>query len=279
MNINEVMSRAEAKLKTAGIRSARLDSLLLLEKVSGIKREWLLAHPERSVSKETKAKYDDLIKQRAQRVPMQHLTHKQEFWGLEFYVDARVLSPRPESEKIVEFALERQGQSLPTGQVGLPSVLDVGTGCGCLAVAMAKERPKWKVSAVDVSEDALKVAKLNVKKHAVEIVLAQSDLLQGGTLKHKKFDVITANLPYLKTKAALTDEAAKEPSVALFGGNDGLSLYRDFFKQVPDHIKPNGMIIIESDPWQQPELIRMAKTAGLELKDRDRFVLSFQHKK
>lgn len=267
MTIEEAQTKAEGQLTRAGIRTARLDSLVLLEKASGVKREWLLAHPERTMSTESKNKFFTLIKQRSNRVPLPQITGKQEFWGLAFKVNTHTLIPRPESESIVEYALEFAGNNV--------KVLDVGTGCGCIAIAIAKEKPNWDVSASDVSTKALKVAKANAKMHGVNINFFKSDVLADVK---DKFSIITANLPYLRIshKQHLTEEATREPAIALFGGTDGLDLYRRFFAKITDVSKPNGLVIIEADPWQHEKLIGLAETMGLELKNQDRFVLCFQ---
>lgn len=270
MNVSKALERAQQKLTVAGIATARLDSLLLLEKVSNNKREWLLAHPEKILSKDTLAKYRKIITTRSKRIPISQLLGKQDFWGLEFIIDKHVLAPRPESEKIVELALQE------TSSQKVTTVLDVGTGCGALAIAIAKERPDWIVTASEISNKALLVARHNAKKHEVNIQIIKSDLLQGRSLQSQKFDIVVANLPYLKKGAELTVEASKEPRIALFSGQDGLDLYRLFFAQLPAHIHKNSLVIIESDPWQQPELIKLASSIGLQPKYQDRFVLTFE---
>lgn len=264
MQIEQCLKTSQQSLAKAGIKTARLDTLLLLAKAGGVDREWLLANPERTISKTTLEKYKKLVAERAKLVPMSQLLGKQEFWGLEFKITKDVLAPRPESEKIVEQAIAHPGKTC--------KVLDVGTGCGALAVAIAKERPGWAVTASELSDKALAVAKANVKKHQVQVSCLKSDLLQNVK---GRFDVVVANLPYLKKGAQLTAEAAKEPKIALFGGPDGLDLYRLFFVQLPPFLKESSLVVVESDPWQQPALIELAGSVGLKLKAQDRFVLSF----
>lgn len=266
MNISQALEGAQQQLSNAGIATARLDSLVLLEHTLIKDRSWLLANPDSQLTTVNVAKYHKFINARAKRIPLSQIIGKQEFWGLEFRINQDVLAPRPESEKIVELALQYRGPKA--------SVLDVGTGCGALAVAIAKERPHWVITASEVSDKALLVARGNAKKHKVKLQIIKSDLLLGRALENKKFDVVVANLPYLKKGAEITIEATKEPAIALFGGKDGLDLYRLFFAQLPPHIGKKSLVIIESDPWQQPALIELASTIGLQPKSRDRFVLS-----
>jgi release factor glutamine methyltransferase len=268
MKIGEEIKYAATLLEKSDIRTARLDALILLEHATGKDRPWLLAHQDESIDESAQKLLSELVQKRSKRIPLPQLTGKQEFWGLEFKITPDVLIPRPESEKIVEFALEFKHEQA--------DVLDVGTGCGCIAIALAKERPDWKISAGDVSHAALKIAQNNAQKHSVAIDFHLSNLLNEIS---GKFDVITANLPYVRIghKSNLTPEATKEPAVALFGGPDGLDLYRQLFKQVPKHSKIGTLIIVEADPWQHAELIRIAKAAGFSLKAQDRFVLAFDN--
>lgn len=256
------IKQAEQKLAAAGITTAHLDALVLAELASGQDRASLLANPESRISN---PEFEKLIKQRATRVPVAHLTGTKEFYGLEFIVSPNVLSPRPESEKIVELAIKHA----PRGS----RLIDVGTGCGALAIAIGKHRPDLKVTATDISPAALKIAQSNVQRLRADIRLIKSDLLLG--LTNPICQVVVANLPYLKDDAELTPEAAKEPRVALAGGADGLDLYRKLFEQLPRHLAKPGFVFIESDPWQQPELIKMASKAGLKMIEQDYFVLGF----
>ena len=267
MAISEALSEAEQHLKKVGIKTARLDALVLLEYVSRIDRSWLLAHGNRSMSQDTQSKFNIVIKQRAARIPLAYITKNQEFWGLSLKVTPDVLIPRPETEALVEQVLMARF-NLAT-QI---SVLDVGTGSGAIAIAISKERPKWKVSASDISLAALKIAQSNAKKHEAKINFIKSDLFENVV---GSFDIITANLPYVKDNAKLEPELKAEPADALFGGHDGLNYYRHFFDQVSSHLNKHGRIIIEANPEQHQRLVKLAEQSGLKLETDERFALTF----
>jgi release factor glutamine methyltransferase len=162
--------------------------------------------------------------------PVAYLTGVKEFYGLEFIVNQNVLIPRPETEHLVDEVLE----FVKIEQVKNLRILDVGTGSGCIAVSLAKHIPDAEITAVDVSGEALEVAKLNAEKHSVSnrIKISQSDLLENV---HESFDIVVANLPYIGEKKFnfVSKEALEyEPHVALFGGENGLSLYEKLFEQM-----------------------------------------------
>lgn len=155
--------------------------------------------------------------------PIAYLTHVKEFYGLPFYVDERVLIPRPETEILVDLVLKYAKNS----------VLEIGTGSGAIACSVKKLRPDLKVLATDISKEALEVANKNCVQHGVEVELIESDLLTK--VPHERFDVLVANLPYIGTvlHAAIEENVGKfEPHLALFGGEDGLDLYRRLFEQI-----------------------------------------------
>ena len=265
MIIKEWLSQASKQLEKARIGSAQLDAELILCHVLDKPREWILAHGDDELSADNQKTADDLTNQRANHTPLVHLTSKREFYGLEFEITPDVLTPRVETEKMVEIAIQRAPQS--------GSLLDVGTGSGAIAIAIKKNRPDLAVTATDVSSDALKVARRNAKKHSVSIEYQESDLLTGVT---GTFDVITANLPYLQDDADLMPEVQKEPRVALVGGKDGLDLYRKFFAQIKNHLGNGALVSIEADPWQHEALIELAITTDLKVMQDDYFILTLQ---
>ena len=268
MTIAEIRRYSEAALKKAGIDSFYLDTSLLLEKVTGQSRAWLLAHDDEKLDEKSHLALIELVTQRAQRTPLVHLTNMREFYGLDFYIDERVLSPRVETEKMVEYALAYAPKN--------SRLIDVGTGSGALAIAIKKQRPDLDVTATDVSAAALEVAHKNTKKHAAAINLVTSDLFEAVA---GRFATVVTNLPYLRDDAELMPEVTKEPGVALFGGPDGLSLYRRFLEQLPAHLEPQGYVFTECDPWQHEALITAAAKAGLKLiEPNNYFVLGFQQR-
>lgn len=265
MTIGSWLGAAQKRLTAVGITSGRLDSLLLAEHVTSLSREHLLAHPEMPLDKSATTELDKLLGQRADRIPLVHLTNRRQFYGLEFEITPDVLTPRAETERMVELALEKTPHS--------GSLLDLGTGSGAVAVAVAHLRPDLVVTATDISPAALKVAHRNAQRYDLKIAFTQSDLF--GALAGR-FNTITANLPYLRKDAEVMPEVKREPAVALFGGADGLELYRRFFAQAPDHLVAGGLVIIEADPWQHPPLIKLARDRGFEPIDQDYFILSFK---
>lgn len=265
MKIADALNAAKQELAAAKVNSVHLDAELLLCHTLGQDRSWLLAHSGDEIDSTQLARFQELIRQRAQNVPVVHLTHQREFYGLDLYINDQVLTPRVETEKMVELAIKHAPQG--------GKLIDVGTGSGAIAIAIAKHRPDLKVWATEVSDAALQVARKNIATHAVDITLRQADLFAGI---NDCFDVVVCNLPYLADAADLMAEVQKEPSVALFGGPDGLDIYRRFLRELPDHLNPGGYLFTECDPWQQPALIAEAKQAGLELIEEDYFILGFQ---
>ncbi len=264
MTIGRALKDAEEQLKAAGITSAHLDAQILMELVAHRDRSWLAAHNDEVLTELQTTNYRLLTSQRSQRIPLVHLTGRREFYGLELEITPAVLTPRVETEKMVEFAIQYAPKN--------SRLIDIGTGSGAVAIAIAKHRPDLDITATEVSTDALKIARRNATVHSVEIKFVASDL--WGSIANK-FAAVVTNLPYLKDDAELMAEVQKEPGVALFGGPDGLSLYRKFFTDLPKHLEPGGYVFIESDPWQQPELIKIAESAGLKVIEQDYFVLGF----
>lgn len=265
MTIDEARKLGETKLFKAKIESRRLDTYLLLEKVTGKPRSWLMAHPEEKLADKSADEFLDLINKRAQRVPIVHLTNSREFYGLDLYINENVLTPRIETEKMVEWAIELAPKN--------SRMIDVGTGSGAIAIAVAKHRPDLEIVATDVTDEALDVARKNAQKHAIEIQIIKSDLFENVT---GKFETVATNLPYLQNDADLMPEVKKEPAVALYGGDDGLDIYRRFLKDLPDHLKKGSHLFTECDPWQQADLISEANAAGLKLTKENYFILGFR---
>lgn len=246
---------------------ARLDAWVLLEEAVLRPRVWLLAHPEHKLTPKQQKVFESLVKKRVQGAPIAYLTGVKEFYGLELKVNKNVLIPRPETEAMVEAALGIQLKQA--------SVVDVGTGSGAIAIAIAKHRPAWQITATDISPAALRVARQNARLHNVNVEFIKTDLWQSMTLPDKKFDLILANLPYVKDNYELSAEGKQEPVVSLRGGADGLDIYRRFFEQLPPYMAPRAHVIIEADPWQHPELISIAKQTGLKTAHHEQFTLSF----
>lgn len=254
-----------AKLTAAGVQGAKLDAELLIAYVTGKNRAWVLAHPEESLTTTQTTQLEQLVAKRAARHPLVHLTGNREFYGLNFAITPDVLTPRVETEQMVEWVIADAPKNA--------RCIDIGTGSGAIAVAIVKHRPDIEMWATDVTDEALAVAKRNIKAHSVEVKLLKSDLFERVDAK---FDVVATNLPYLQDDADLMPEVQKEPAVALHGGKDGLTLYRRFLKQLPAHLKPDGKLYTECDPWQQADLAETAAEQGLAKIRENYFIMGFQ---
>lgn len=270
MTIKYILSEACDKLNSNGSPSARLDAELILAKMLNKSREWLIAHDDEKLSKAQVRAYQKLIERRLKHEPVGYINQSIEFYGIDFYIDNRVLSPRVETEAIAEKVISKA----PKGA----SLIDIGTGSGAIAVAIAKHRPDLTITATEVSPEALVVAKLNADKilgkdHQINFLLSDIwDNIQN------KFDIVVTNLPYVSEsyKPNMKPEVLKEPAVALFGGkDDGLDLYRKFYQGLPGHITEGGMVYHESDPWQHDELKKLANNAGLKPAFENYLILGF----
>jgi len=273
-SVRSLLKQGIGQLREANVPSFTLAGELLLLHVAARDRTWLYAHPEEIFSAETTAQYFALVQRRANGEPTQHLTGKQEFWGLEFEVTPDVLIPRPETEHLIEVALDRlalrelrAGRSPRLTGNGI-TLVDVGTGSGCIAIALAKELPDATVYATDISLDALNVARRNASRLGISerIQCLESDLLEGFSplaTRHSplSFDLIVCNPPYVGQRDAesLPREVREhEPEIALNGGEEGYEFYAELIAQSHEFLKPGGLLVLElgynSLPAVQPLL-------------------------
>ncbi len=268
MTINDWLSAATNKLSTSGIESSRLDSLILLEHVLEVPRESLLASPNFELANDAVAKLTNLIERRSKLEPIAYLTKHKEFYGLDFILNKNVLVPRPETEKMVEYILS---SAKPADRV-----IDVGTGSGVIAIALKKNRDDLEVSASEISRAALAVARNNASKHDVFIGFIESDLFEN-IATHKKFDVVAANLPYVALdKISILPSLKHEPALALFPDDSrGLSIYERFFRTVNNFVKDEGYIIIEHDPSQLEDILKLGKIARFNGESISPFITKF----
>jgi len=272
LDVRGALREAMARLGEAGVASHALAAELLLMKVLGCERAWLYSRPEQMLQPERVEQYITLVAQRIAGTPTQYLTGRQEFWGLEFEVTPDVLIPRPETEHVVEAALERlssrkrpQGlRPAPPWPAGRPAcsgaelrIADVGTGSGCLAVAIASELPEAVVFATDISPAALAVARRNAARHAVanRIQFVASSLLdaflhesRATNQPSRPFGLIVSNPPYVGRREAesLPREVGRhEPGEALFGGEQGFEVYPPLVRQAERLLVPGGILVLE----------------------------------
>jgi release factor glutamine methyltransferase len=248
--LRAALKRAIARLEESNVPSAPLAAELLLMHVLQRDRAWLYAHPEFELSPKDAAAYAQTIERRGEGVPTQYLTGRQEFWGLEFQVGPGVLIPRPETEHVIEVALERLGAR----RAEPLRIADVGTGSGCIAIALARDLPRAEIVATDISAAALGYAQRNAARHGVSnrIRFHKSDLLEVAievpNRAGSRFDVIVSNPPYVgrNDAASLPREVREhEPAEALFAGDDGLEIYPALVKQAARKLAANGILVLE----------------------------------
>jgi release factor glutamine methyltransferase len=242
---------------------ARLDSELLLARVMGLTRVSLYVNFEKTLNKAQVDAYRDLVRRRSQHEPVAYILGEKEFYKIPFKVDKRALIPRPETEHLVDEALS----ILKSSQNPKPKVLDLGCGCGTIALTLAKELPEILIEASDISQEALDLAKENAKALNLDsrIKFHLGDLF-NAPIETQKFDLICANLPYVPTEDMENlppDIFHFEPHSALDGGEKGLDLYMRLLTEAKGRLNPNGHILLEIHPFQYDPLKELADTLGL----------------
>jgi len=241
VSIVTALSEAARKLDT-NVSEPRLDAGLLMSHVIGRDRAFLIAHPEAAITEPQLKQFEEFIARRAQGEPLQYITGHQEFFKLDFEVTPDVLIPRPETELIVEAALELADTNAAF------AFADLGTGSGCLAVSILHECRKARSLAIDTSESALRNAQRNAERHRVanRLRLVQSDLFDAISV-NETFDLIVSNPPYVSDDEmkTLQREVQREPQSALAGGSDGLTLIRRLLLEAPGHLRRGGYLVFE----------------------------------
>jgi release factor glutamine methyltransferase len=244
----EVLQSARARLASTS-QHPRRDAELILAHVLGCDPAGLLTHPERMLSANESEQFENLLKRRLASEPVQYLTGTQEFFGLLFEVSPDVLIPRPETEHLVEAVLDRFARDAN------PRIVDVGTGSGAIAVAIAHALPRSQVTAVDLYPSALEIARGNAVRHGVidRVTLLQSDLLAAAG--NTEFDVVVSNPPYIANEEPLEPQVANyEPGSALYAGPTGLEIYERLIPQARKVLKPAGWLMMEIGYGQEAAL-------------------------
>jgi len=257
--ISESLHQGILAIQGSGVsESNSLDALLLLRKATGFSREYILTYPDLPLDKQTLASYKSYIARRCEAQPVAYILGEREFYGRRFAVDPRVLIPRPDTETLVEQAI------ILLKEKSRPTVLDLCTGSGCIGITIAAEISTSHVTLADISEDALAVA--NQNSHTIlqrELESCQGNLFES--LQNRKFHMIITNPPYL-TGAWYDTTAAqvkREPYLALVGGGeDGLEIIRTIVDEAPDHLEPDGMLLIECDDRQNTKVAGLMEKAG-----------------
>lgn len=261
MSLKQALRRAETLFVSRNISDARIEAELLLMHSLGIDKVGLYTGLERPLSSPEADKFRCLVERRLRHEPTAYILKQCQFYGIDVYIDSRALIPRPESEMLVQIALEFASQHFPPGAPC--SLADVGTGSGAIAIALAWHLRHSRVYAMDISAEALEVARINRQRHAVE---EQVDLLLGDTLDPlpEPVNIIVANLPYVRDAdlSQLMPEIRDfEPLRALAGGPDGLDKVRRLLLQAKDRLLPGGLMLLEIGQGQAAEVRRLAKAS------------------
>jgi release factor glutamine methyltransferase len=248
VTLRDALASAISRLTTAKVPSPRLNAELLLMFTLECDRAYLYAHPEHQLSANDQSRYDQALTERERGVPTQYITGHQEFWGMDFIVTPAVLIPRPETEHVIEMVLERVGVGRTPSPASFLRVVDVGTGSGCIALALAKELPSAEIHATEISPAALEIARANAARHQLEarIQFHQTDLLRG--LERGGFDFVVSNPPYVgeSEEDQVQLEVRKyEPRQAVFAGRTGLEVISRLIPQARETLKAGGWLAME----------------------------------
>lgn len=253
MNIKETLRKGMIDLKINGITEPNLKSRLLMQFILNKPRSYLIVNDEQILTLRQEVDYFKGIKKLKQGIPLQHITHMQEFMKMNFYVDNDVLIPRPDTEILVEEVIKIAKNN------NLTKILDLCTGSGAIAVSLAKYIKNSEITAIDISPKAIRVGKLNAKNNNVEnqITFIESNLFER--ISQEKYDIIVSNPPYIKKQVidTLNTEVQKEPLIALDGGEDGLDFYRKIVKESYKYLKKYGYLCLEIGYDQKIDVIEL----------------------
>ena len=249
MTIKEMLSKGMIMLKGNNIDSPKTKARLLLQYILKKPRQHLIVYDNEEVGKKEQWEYFVNIEKLTNGVPLQHITHHQEFMKMDFYVNENVLIPRPDTEILVEEVIRI------AKNINNPKILDLCTGSGAIAISVAKNVPNAEVYAIDISKNALDVAKKNAKELNTNVKFVKSNLF--NKIDKMKFDIIVSNPPYIKKADILnlSQEVKREPELALDGGVDGLDFYRKITEQAIDYLKFGSYLCFEIGYDQKDEVI------------------------
>ena len=249
MTIKEILSKGMIMLKGNNVDSPKLKARLLLQYILKKPRQYLIVYDNQEVGKKEQWEYFVNIQKLTNGVPLQHITHQQEFMKMDFYVDENVLIPRPDTEVLVEEVIQI------AKKIQNPKILDLCTGSGAIAISIAKNVPDAELYAIDISQKAIDVAKKNAKELGAKVKFIKSNLF--NKMEKMKFDIIVSNPPYIKKDIinSLSKEVRKEPELALDGGIDGLDFYKKITEQAIEYLKFGSYLCYEIGYDQKDDVI------------------------
>lgn len=251
MTIKQAITKGMIMLKSNNVESPKLKARLLLQYVLDKPRQYIIVYDNKEIDKQQQWQYFVNIEKLTKGIPLQHITHRQEFMKMDFFVDENVLIPRPDTEILVEEVIKI------AQKYNSPRILDLCTGSGAIAISLKKFVPNADITAVDISEKALEIAQKNAKKLKTKINFLKSDLFDK--LDNKKFDIIVSNPPYIRKDEIkkLSEEVQKEPKIALDGGEDGLDFYRIIAEQAINYLKTGSFLCFEIGYNQKNDVIKI----------------------
>lgn len=257
MKIKELIEYGKNTLNKNEVQDSSIISRILAEYILNFNRQEIIANLDKEVEEEQRVRYYLALIEIIQGMPIQYITNKQEFMKLDFYVDENVLIPQPDTEILVEKAIEE------TKKIENVEILDMCTGSGCIGISIAKNIENAKVTLVDISKNAIEIAKKNALRNKVEsqLTFIQSNMFEKV---EKKFDIIVSNPPYIKTDVIpkLDKQVQNEPHIALDGGKDGLKFYKIIIEKAKKYLKENGKLILEIGYDQKEEVENLIKQSG-----------------
>ena len=256
MTIKDILSKGMIMLKGSNVDSPKLKARLLLQYILKKSRQYLIVYDNEEVGKKEQWEYFVNIEKLINGVPLQHITHHQEFMKMDFYVNENVLIPRPDTEILVEEVINIGNK------IKEPKILDLCTGSGAIAISIAKNISNAEVYAIDISQKAIDVAKKNAKELDANVKFIKSNLF--NKMEKMKFDIIVSNPPYIKKDVIknLSKEVKREPELALDGGIDGLDFYKRITEQAMDYLKIGSYLCYEIGYDQKDEVIDIIEKHG-----------------
>ena len=251
MTIKQAITKGMIMLKSNNVESPKLKARLLLQYVLDKPRQYIIVYDNKEIDKQQQWQYFVNIEKLTKGIPLQHITHRQEFMKMDFFVDENVLIPRPDTEILVEEVIKI------AQKYNSPRILDLCTGSGAIAISLKKFVPNADITAVDISEKALEIAQKNEEKLEAKINFVKSNLFDK--LDNKKFDIIVSNPPYIRKDEIkkLSEEVQKEPKIALDGGEDGLDFYRIIAEQAINYLKTGSFLCFEIGYNQKNDVIKI----------------------